>query len=912
MPKASVWRWPFRLDPGLLVAIGLALIAAGPFFTRAGLPHGTDAELHVYRAAELGQSLREGSGYVRWAPDLYLGYGYPIFNYYAPFTYYLASAFDLVPGIDVVTGVKAVFVLGLVLAAVGSYLLGRDVAGPEAGVLAAALYTFSPYIVLIDPHARGDLAEHFGICLLPLLFYGFHRLFTSRRSSGPLLLSVLSLSVVILSHNLIGPIASGMIFAYWVWMAAFGTGRARTWRGPGAFVLAGAITGFFWLPALLEHSAVRLSVVGPGHFDFHQHFLSLVGLLAPSPTLDLGASAPQYAFNLGLAQWVLALVGVSGLAKQKNRKELWFFVLSGLVLIVLMLPGSARLWEIVPGMAYIQFPWRLLGPADLMLSVCGASSWAFVKGLRRSGVVAAALLALILGLALPVLYPPMWNADFGGTKPQDIIHWELSSQALGTTSTGDFIPQGAALVPMKPVESLISSYSGPGPIDKVNRASLPQEASVVVLEHGPVHDKLLVTTSERFVLRFFTFYFPGWRAYIDGENVPVEIAEPEGFITVRVPAGQHEVLVRFEDTPPRQIGWIITALGLVGLVVAFAVDHNTSRLGATAPDQQPRLVESSLNGMRALAFLGTVLLFAVVKTGLIDPHDGWLRYTSPPGEAFAAEHKVHVDFNNEIELLGYTLPKTHVDSGGEIPLVLFWRAMRPISENYQSFVHLAAPINTLWGQEDHRNPGGFPTKRWEPSHYVWDTYELRVLPGTPPGEYKLNVGLYLLPQGWRLPRIESGGQVSGDSFVVDSVTVERPSHQPGVDQLDMNETVMIPFPDCSVTLLGFSLPGPSSLGVSRETQITLFWRAEAANPTCQYRRLVVTNTAGETVARADGVPAGYPMSLWHRGDVVRDPVRIVVEEALPAGTYNILVSVGSSSTGAVQVGNLRVTGADAE
>ena len=72
-----------HIDRGLWLVVALALVAAGPFLTRPGLPRQTDAELHVYRAAELGRTLRAGAVYPRWAPDLYLGYGYPIFNYYA-------------------------------------------------------------------------------------------------------------------------------------------------------------------------------------------------------------------------------------------------------------------------------------------------------------------------------------------------------------------------------------------------------------------------------------------------------------------------------------------------------------------------------------------------------------------------------------------------------------------------------------------------------------------------------------------------------------------------------------------------------------------------------------------------------------------------------------------------------------
>jgi len=893
------------IDPGLVIAIALALVAAAPFLTRPGLPHGTDAELHVYRAAELGHALAEGSGYLRWAPDLYLGYGYPIFNYYAPFTYYLACAFDLFPGMDIVAGVKAVFVLGLFLAAVGSYLLGKALVGPKAGVVAAALYTFSPYVVLIDPHARGDLAEHFAICLLPMLFYGFHNLLTGVGGKGSFLLSVLSLSATVFSHNLLGLVASGMVLAYWLWTVVFKIAPASSWRGPAAFALAAGLIGFFWVPMLLEQNAVQLSVIGPGHFDFHQHFLSLGELLAPSPILDLGASAPRYAFNLGLPQWPLALIGVRGLLLSRKRRELLFFFVAALVLILLVLPISTRLWELIPWMTYLQFPWRLLGPVALMLAVCGAASCPVLQKACRSDVPIAASLALILGLALPVLYPPIWDADFGGTAPQDIIYWELSSQALGTTATGDFVPQGAALVQMRPVDSLVSSYSEPGPVDKVNRASLPAGATVTILEHGPLHDRLLVEMPERFILRIFTFYFPGWRAYVDGEQVPIEVAKPEGFITLWVPEGQHEVLIRFEDTPARQIGWVMTGLGIVGLVTVLLVAPLMPSY-AVRPGEAHELCSSPLSYRNAALLLGVVVTFAIVKSGLVDRHDDWMRYTSPPGEARAAQYQVHVNFNNEIELIGYDLPKTRVSSGATVPVVLYWRALRSPDANYQTFVHLTNPPDILWGQEDHLNPGGFPTKRWKSSYYVWDEYEVAVLPGTPPGEYQLNVGLYSLEQGFRLDRIDSDGNVVGDAFALGSVVIERPRRQPSLEQLDMGETAMVSFPDCGLTLLGFTLSQPT-LEVPGQVQITLFWRAETSTPACQGRRLVLADADGAIVAESSGLPGGYPMNLWQRNDIIRDPLNIAVRDpSIQEGVYNIGIDLHSSGEGVVYAGSLNI------
>ena len=70
--------------------------------------------LVLHRAADKVTILvRGGEFYPRWAPNFFHGYGYPIFNYYAPLTYYLALPVTLMPWFDAVDGVKFVFVMGL-------------------------------------------------------------------------------------------------------------------------------------------------------------------------------------------------------------------------------------------------------------------------------------------------------------------------------------------------------------------------------------------------------------------------------------------------------------------------------------------------------------------------------------------------------------------------------------------------------------------------------------------------------------------------------------------------------------------------------------------------------------------------------------------------------------------------------
>ena len=81
----SQWR---SIDPAWVVVFGLATLAAWPLLTRHSLPTFTDAEMHVYRTYEILAGWRAGVPYLRWAPDLFYAFGYPVFHYYSPLSYY--------------------------------------------------------------------------------------------------------------------------------------------------------------------------------------------------------------------------------------------------------------------------------------------------------------------------------------------------------------------------------------------------------------------------------------------------------------------------------------------------------------------------------------------------------------------------------------------------------------------------------------------------------------------------------------------------------------------------------------------------------------------------------------------------------------------------------------------------------
>jgi len=132
-----------------------------------------------------------------------------------------------------------------------------------------------------------------------------------------------------------------------------------------------------------------------------------------------------------------------------------------------------------------------------------------------------------------------------------------------------------------------------------------------------------------------------------------------------------------------------------------------------------------------------------------------------------------------ITLIGYELDKTHVEPGGDLNLVLFWQGQQKMDRDYTVFTHLLgesyhlASESFLWSQKDNMPLGGsYPTSRWLENEVVVDRYDIAVQSDTPPGLYRIEVGMYLLETGQRLPVFDDRGKRTAEDRVLFEGTIE--------------------------------------------------------------------------------------------------------------------------------------------
>jgi mannosyltransferase len=158
--------------------------------------------------------------------------------------------------------------------------------------------------------------------------------------------------------------------------------------------------------------------------------------------------------------------------------------------------------------------------------------------------------------------------------------------------------------------------------------------------------------------------------------------------------------------------------------------------------------------------------FRILHVGLYQSPTEFMKTMIPQRASFT-------DGSNQqagiMQLEGFQLgkgasPPFVIEPGEKVPLTLMWRALSRPATAYTVFTHVVGPDGRLWGQWD--NPpvwGTYPTAEWAAGEIVFDQYLIPLKGDTPPGAYRVLVGLYDLASGARLSVLDDGGQPIGNS-----------------------------------------------------------------------------------------------------------------------------------------------------
>jgi hypothetical protein len=753
-----------KFDWGYLIVLGLSLPVLWPLVGPAYLSS-HDGLHHLFRLLDLDWCLRGGVLYPRWLPHLGFGYGYPVLNYYAPLSYYAAEALHVL-GAGFVNSIKLTYALGFLGSALTMYLFTKEHLGRLPAILAAVVYVYLPYH-LADAYVRGALAEFLTFPFFPLILWCFHRLI-SRRSPPYVAWSALALAGLVLTHNLIALIFAPLLVAY----IAFLWFRERDLKVAGlvagALVLALGLSAFYWLPGFAESGWARLGMVGPQANDYLPRLITMKDFFSPYllyryfPEHGVSLEHPMSWLQIGLlCLSLLVPLRLRHPSWADTRRYLVFFLWATLVTLFMLFLYSRPLWDHIPLLSYLQYPFRFLtlttftsafAIGSLPLLLAGGSTKEEIEATVAPGnslwgplaavvIIGALMLTALARLPIAAQYLPEHQEPLteASVSYQSMAEYDyltgLWARLWGGAWMMEYLP---AWVQDPPSEIFL-------PVEKpdLQLEPLPAQAvpKVKVTSRAPLSLELKAKIQNPMSLSFHSFYFPNWQIYLDGNRAAPYPSGSLGLLTVDLPPGDHHLRVRFEDTPVERAGTILLLASLSALVAIVALARQWRAL---------------------VAPLVTILALSALTA---------LHSSSSP----TIQNPVAVEANlgNQVKLLGYDLDKSDYRAGDTISVTLYWMALQEMNKDYKVFVHLTDEgITRLVAQSDRWPVYNFsPTTRWQPGEIVWDRHEIQIPAEAAPGAYKLSTGMYLLETMRNLDVLGEDGSPQGVSVTLSTIEI---------------------------------------------------------------------------------------------------------------------------------------------
>jgi len=548
--------------PAALVSLVISAAIISPFFF-FGNASGHDIEFHASSWMDAAYQWKEGILFPRWSEWANYGYGEPRYIFYPPLSRMLGAFLGIIfPW----TAVASIFIfLVQTFAGISAYALVRGFAPHRAALLGAAFYAANPNSLLII-YLRSDYAELLAVAFYPLLLLECLNLCgwlngTSQSTRRQIVFFALGFAGAWLANAPAGVIASYAVAFVFAW-AAF---NQKSWlplvRAASGLALGFGMCACYLIPARYEERWVNIGQ-------------ALSSGLAPADNfLFTSINDPDHnAFNFLASSVALLLMfmifcavlaawrRLRAVPENQNRRKAappWqaLLALAGFSAL-LMCPFAAPLWNVLPELRFVQFPWRWMSVLALAFPVFCAV--ALVKR-RRYWIWACIIFAALGGTGTYLGATGWWDqGDFSSV--QDAI-----TQGQGFEGTDEYDPRGddhLDLPQSQPEAKLLPA----NPASK----SLPDAKFHV--ERWTAEDRQLVVDARepvRLAIRLLDY--PAWRVTLNGTRVAPLHKEGTAAMYLTLPPGTSRVVIRFARTPDRTAGgYASLAVFLVaGLLLFF-------------------------------------------------------------------------------------------------------------------------------------------------------------------------------------------------------------------------------------------------------------------------------------------------------------------------------------------------------
>jgi hypothetical protein len=349
---------------------------------------------------------------------------------------------------------------------------------------------------------------------------------------------------------------AGVIVSYaTALLIAWAAVTQRSWRilvRAGVALLLGlGLASFYLLPASYEQRWVNIEQALASGLVPGQNFLFTAIADVEHTWFNWIASICALFLILSLALAALLSRRFAADGRTQHRSAFMALLVVGSAATLLMTRWTLPLWNYLPKLRFVQFPWRWMS----MVALIGACFLAALAERRRGWVAIAVLLALTVPLAWFLVRNTWWDEDEMPTMAAAI------TSSAGFDGTDEYDPAGddhLDLPPQAPLTKVLPSDSG--------EAGVPQ-TRVQVKSWTTREKELRVQSAEpaRIALRLLNY--PAWKVTLNGETIQPERLDDVNQMVIPVGAGNSDIRIRFTRTKDRNVGDVISLLSALLVLV---------------------------------------------------------------------------------------------------------------------------------------------------------------------------------------------------------------------------------------------------------------------------------------------------------------------------------------------------------